>query len=104
MYAIIETGNKQYKVEKGDIIDVELLNIENDAKVEFKEVLLLSDGKEIKVGNPYVANTLVSGQVIGTVKDKKVLSFFYRKRKDSKKLTGHRQKHTRVKITEIKGA
>lgn len=100
MYAIIETGGKQYRIELGKIIDVELLQEEEE--VEFKKVLFFHDGKENHVGAPYVANCLVKGEVLGEEKGPKVIAFKYRRRKDSKKTVGHRQKYSRVKITEIK--
>lgn len=102
MYAIIETGGKQYRVEKDDIIDIELTSAAEDKKVEFKQVLFLSDGEKISVGTPTVANCTVIGQVEQEVKGPKVISFHYRRRKDSKKKVGHRQKYLRVKITDIK--
>ncbi|MBS0649439.1 MAG: 50S ribosomal protein L21 [Verrucomicrobia bacterium] len=102
MYAIIETGGKQYRVEKDETIDVELLDSEGTA-VEFKNVLFLSDGKQIKVGAPYVAKSSVKGELIGEVKGEKVISFKYKKRKGIRRKVGHRQTYHRVKITEIVG-
>jgi large subunit ribosomal protein L21 len=102
MYAIIETGGKQYRVEKDETIDVELLDSEGTA-VEFKNVLFLSDGKQIKVGAPYVAKSSVKGELIGEVKGEKVISFKYKKRKGIRRKVGHRQAYHRVKITEIVG-
>jgi len=101
MYAIIQTGAKQYKVEKDSVIDVELIKTAKDGKVEFNEVLLLNDGTNIKVGDPIVKNCIVKGDVLDEIKGPKVFSFKYKKRKNFHKKKGHRQKYIQVKITEI---
>ena len=101
MYAIIQTGAKQYKVEKDSVIDVELLKTAKDGKVEFNEVLLLNDGTNIKVGDPIVKNCIVKGDVLDEIKGPKVFSFKYKKRKNFHKKKGHRQKYLKVKITKI---
>lgn len=101
MYAIIETGGKQFKVEKDDIIDVELLNTE-DATVKFENVLFFTDGKDCKVGLPHVEKCVVLGQPLEEVKGPKVVAFKYKRRKNYRRKVGHRQKYSRVKITEIK--
>jgi len=101
MYAIIETGGKQFKVEKNDIIDVELLNTE-DATVKFENVLFFTDGKDCKVGLPHVEKCVVLGQPLEEVKGPKVVAFKYKRRKNYRRKVGHRQKYSRVKITEIK--
>lgn len=103
MYAIIETGGKQYRVEKDDVIDVELLESEKGEKVEFTNVLFFNDGKHAKVGSPYVAQAVVKGQLIMESKGPKVISFKYKQRKGVRRKVGHRQKYHRVKITEITG-
>jgi len=102
MYAIIETGGKQYRVEKGDIIDVELLGqLDNGSKVEFKEVLFLNNGNKSIVGTPHIAQCLVNGEFIEQVKGPKVIAYKYKERKNVRKKVGHRQKYARVRITEI---
>lgn len=103
MYAIIETGGKQYRVEKDDVIDVELLEAEKGGKVEFKNVLFINNGKAGKVGTPYVAKSAVVGELIDTAKGPKVVAFKYKQRKGIRRKVGHRQKYSRVKITEIVG-
>ncbi len=100
MYAIIKTGGKQYRVEKGDVIDVELLGTEEGA-VEFQEVLFLNDGKTMQIGEPNIASCNVKGEVIDTIKGPKVVAFKYKRRKNYRRKVGHRQKYSRVKITEI---
>ena len=102
MYAIIATGSKQYKVEEGDIIDVELLN--QTGNIEFKNVVLLNNGSESTVGAPYVQNAIVLGETVDTVKGPKVFAYKYKKRQNYRRKVGHRQKYTRVKITSIKTA
>ncbi len=103
MYAIIETGGKQYRVEKDDVIDIELLEAEKGAAVEFKNVLFLSTGKQTKVGAPYVAKSIVKGELIADAKGDKVISFKYKRRKGVRRKVGHRQHYHRVKILEIVG-
>ena len=101
MYAIIETGGKQYKVEKDDILAVEKLSAKGGDKVQFNSVLL-TGGKEVKVGDPLIKDAGVQATVIDQIKDKKVVSFVKRRRKSSSKSKkGHRQQITLVQITEI---
>lgn len=100
-YAIIKTGGKQYRVAKDDVIDVELLDAEPGAKVEFAEVLFLSDGKKVHVGTPSVDGFTVKGELVETIKGPKVTSVKYKKRKNCRKKWGHRQNYSRVKITTI---
>ena len=103
MYAIIETGGKQFRVETGDIIDVELLEETEDGKIEFKNVLFLSKDSQIQVGAPCIANSLVKAEIQGMVKGEKVIAFKYKRRKGIRRKVGHRQKYSRVKIIEIVG-
>ena len=103
MYAIIETGGKQYRVENGDQIAVEKLGVEDGAKVVFDKVLVVGDGADIKVGAPYVDGVTVEGNAIETGKGKKVIIFKYKAKKDSRKKQGHRQPYTLVEITSIAG-
>jgi len=103
MYAIIETGGKQYRVEKDEVIDVELVDSEKGKSVVFKNVLFLNDGKQVTVGAPYITKSSVKGELLGEVKGEKVISFKYKKRKGVRRKVGHRQTYHRVKITEIVG-
>ncbi len=101
MYAIIETGGKQYKVQKDDILAVEKLSAKGGDKVQFNSVLL-TGGKDVKLGDPLIKDAGVQATVIDQIKDKKVVSFVKRRRKSSSKSKkGHRQQITLVKITEI---
>ena len=103
MYAIIETGGKQYRVEKGDILDVELLKDIESGKVSFDHVLFLSDESKIKIGTPYLQGGSVAAEIVREVKADKVIAYKYKKRKGYRKKKGHRQRYLRVKITEITG-
>ena len=101
MYAIIETGGKQYKVKKNDILAVEKLSATGGDKVQFNTVLL-TGGNEVRVGDPLVKGAGVQATVIDQIKDKKVISFVKRRRKSSSKSKkGHRQQITLLKITDI---
>ena len=100
MYAVIETGGKQYRVKEGDVIVVEKLGIEAGEKVEFDKVLVMGEGADIQVGTPYVGSK-VYGTVVENGKGKKVVIFKYKAKKDYRKKQGHRQPYTMVEITGI---
>ena len=100
MYAIIETGGKQYRVQNGDVIYVEKLGAEVDEEVTFDKVIAISD-KSLKVGKPYVKDAFVKGTVLKNGKGKKVTVFTYKPKKGSSRKMGHRQPYTKVQITEI---
>ena len=103
MYAIIETGGKQYRVQNGDQIAVEKLNAADGENVVFDKVLVMGDGSEAKVGAPYVDGASVEGKVIESGKGKKVVIFKYKAKKDYRKKQGHRQPYTLVEITAVGG-
>jgi len=103
MYAVIMTGGKQYKVEKGDSIIVERVSHpEKEKEITIKEVLMVADGKEVKFGRPLIKDAKVVCEVVSDFRDKKVMSYKYRRRKDSHWKKGHRQGLTKLKIKEIK--
>ena len=104
MYAIILTGGKQYKVAKGDVIEVEKLAGEAGAEVTFDQVLAVAgeDGK-LNVGTPRVAGATVTGKVLDQFRAKKIVVFKMKRRKGYRRTHGHRQSLTRVEIGEIKG-
>ena len=105
MYAIIETGGKQYKVKEGMIIEIEKLPVEADQKYSFEQILLISDGdKNISIGQPYVEGASVDAKVLAQGKDKKVVIFKYKRKTNYNRKTGHRQPLTRLQIEEIKTA
>ena len=101
MFAVIRTGGKQYKVQKGDILQVEKLDTKKGQMVIFNEVLLIQDGKNTLIGTPLVEKAQVKAEVIENFKDEKVVIFKKKRRKQYKKKMGHRQELTQVKIEEI---
>ncbi|MDD3323795.1 MAG: 50S ribosomal protein L21 [Sulfurospirillaceae bacterium] len=101
MYAIIKNGGKQYKVQVGDYVNVDRLDAQPKEKIEVTEVLAINDG-ELKVGTPFVNGAVVELEVVVEGKDKKVISFKKRRRKDSKVKRGFRRQYTRVKVLSIK--
>ena len=103
MYAVIETGGKQYRVQGGDVITIEKLNAEVGETVTFDKVLVLGEGKDVKVGTPYV-DVAVTGSVVESGKGQKVIIFKYKAKKDYRKKQGHRQPYTMVKIESLGGA
>lgn len=102
MYAIVETGGKQYRVKKNDIFEVEKLGIEPGKTVKLDKVLMYADGKKVEIGQPYLKNIKVSCEVVANTKAKKVISYKYKRRKSSRRKIGHRQKLTKLKVQEIK--
>ena len=102
MYAVIETGGKQYKVEAGQELFIEKLNVEADDTVTFDKVLAVGGDDGIKVGSPYVDGASVEAKVIKNGKAKKVTVFAYKPKKNEKRKMGHRQPYTKVSITDIK--
>ena len=102
MYAIVETGGKQYKVEEGRYVDVELLGAEKDAKIVFDKIVMLVNGKKSKVGQPYVANAKVEGTVVKIDRAKKIIVYKQRPKKGYRRKYGHRQGFARVMINKIR--
>ena len=100
MFAVFETGGKQYKVAEGDVIFVEKLGAEVGTTVSFDKVLMLSDA-DMTVGAPYVAGATVTAEVVSCGKTKKIYVFKYKAKKNEKKKIGHRQDYTKIKITGI---
>ena len=99
--AVIKTGGKQYKVAKGDVIDVEKIEGDKDKKINFKEVLFVGDEKEVSVGTPTVKSAKVEGKIIEQMKSKKVTTIKHKAKKRYMKKMGHRQMLTKVEITKI---
>ena len=104
MYAVIETGGKQYRVQQGDVISVEKLGVEAGDKVMFDKVLVVNDGEAVSVGTPCVEGATVGATVVENGKGKKVIIFKYKAKKDYRKKQGHRQPYTMVKIEALGGA
>ena len=101
MYAVIETCGRQYKVEKGDVVFFEKLDVEEGKKVTFDKVMLLSDDGKVTVGTPYVAGATVEGKVVGNGRGKKIRVFKYKAKANERKTIGHRQDYTKVEITSV---
>ena len=104
MYAVIETGGKQYRVEQGDVIEVERLGDGGSAKsdkVEFDRVLMVRDDKKITIGDPVVDGAKVTGMALGDYRAPKVVVFKMKRRKTYRRTKGHRQHFTQLRITAI---
>jgi len=101
VYAIIETGGKQYKVSEGDVVYIEKLELEDGAEVKFDKVLLVGKDDGIQIGSPAVDGAIVSGKVLKNGKAKKVVVFKYKPKKGYRKKQGHRQAYTKVQIEKI---
>ena len=102
MYAVIETGGKQHKVEKGMVLSVDLLKDDVGKKITFEHVLLYVDGDNVEVGQPYLDNVKVTAEVKDVVKSEKISILRFRRRKHSMRKVGHRAKHTQLEIKSIK--
>lgn len=101
MYALVEYKGKQYKAEKGAVLSVDKLDAEKGAKIDVDTVLLVGDGDKISVGAPYVKGAKVQIVVEDSFRDKKVLVFKYKSKKDYHRLIGHRQNYTNVRVEDI---
>lgn len=102
MYAIIETGGKQYKVAAGDTIYIEKLDVEENTEITFDKVVAVGADDGLKVGAPYVEGATVSAKAIKNGKGKKITVFTYKSKKNEKRKMGHRQPYTKVEIASIK--
>jgi large subunit ribosomal protein L21 len=102
MYAVIETGGKQYQVHEGDIVFIEKLNVEADDTVTFDKVVAVNAENGLNVGAPYVTGATVTAKVLKNGKAKKITVFTYKPKKSEKRKMGHRQPYTQVQIESIK--
>ena len=100
-FAIIETGGKQYKVSTSNILKIEKLDVKKGETIKFNNVLLLNDDKSTEIGNPNIDGATVEAKLLDNVKDRTILVFHKRRRKNSRKKNGHRQKHSKIQITKI---
>ncbi|ASP38907.1 50S ribosomal protein L21 [Bacterioplanes sanyensis] len=103
MYAVVVTGGKQYRVEEGQTLKVEKLEVETGAAVELEKVLLIGNGDDVKIGAPVVDGAKVTAEVVGHGRHKKVKILKFKRRKHHMKQMGHRQWFTELKITSIAG-
>ena len=101
MYAIIETGGKQYKVHEGDVIFIEKLSANEGDSVTFDKVLAVSDGENISFGTPVLENASVNGKILGHGRSKKIIVFKFKAKKGYRRKQGHRQPYTKVQIEKI---
>ena len=101
MFAIIETGGKQYKVEEGALLYIEKLDAEPDATVDFDRVLAVCEAEKVVMGSPYVSGVTITGRVLGQGKRKKVIVFKMKPKKNYRRKQGHRQPYTKVRIESI---
>ncbi len=101
MYAVIKTGGKQYRVAKGDIIQVEKLDVEEGASIDFDNVLMVGEGEDVKIGAPLVEGSKVTATVTSQMRGEKIEIMKFRRRKHHQKKTGHRQYLTQIEINEI---
>ena len=99
MYAVIQTGGKQYRVTEGQTLKVEKLDVEMGGSIDIDKVLMVTDGDNVKVGTPYVGK--VTAKVLSHGRDKKVKIVKFRRRKHSRKQMGHRQSYTEIEISSI---
>lgn len=103
MYAVIETGGKQYRVQQGDVVYVEKLDVEAGSNINFDKVLLVSNEGDLKAGKPYVDGAKVEATVLEQGKNKKIIVYKMKPKKNYRKKQGHRQPYTKVKIENIVG-
>ena len=101
MYAVIETGGKQYRVAPGETLEVERLAVAPGEQLQLGRVLMVADGDNVQVGTPTVAGASVVGTVLGEAKGKKIIVFRYKSKVRYRRKTGHRQALTRLRITDI---
>ena len=101
MYAILKTAGKEYRVAKGDLIRVDKMEGKVGDPVTLKDVLMVSQEGEVQVGTPFIPNAVVTGEIVQHVKDKKVLIFKMKRRKNYRRLKGHRQTYTYLKVNDI---
>ena len=102
MYAIVDSGGKQYKIHEGEILRVEKIPGEVGSPVSFDKVLMVSDGENVRIGKPVLENVAISGHIVEQGKAKKIIVFKYKRRKRYRRKQGHRQQYTSIKVDSIK--
>jgi large subunit ribosomal protein L21 len=101
VYAIIRDRGMQYRVEKGQVVNIDLIDAEPGSQIELSEVLLIGDGDVVQVGVPLLSGAVVKAEVLGMKKGEKIIVFRYRNKKRYRRRTGHRQRYTEIKISDI---
>jgi len=104
MYAVVNTGGKQYKVQQGEVLRIEKIPGDVGSPVTFDRVMMFSDGETVSIGQPVLDNVAVEGHIVAQGKAKKILVFKYKRRKRYRRKQGHRQEFTAVQIDSIQGA
>jgi len=104
MYAVVNTGGKQYKVQQGEVLRIEKIPGDVGSPVSFDRVLMFSDGESVSIGQPVLDNVAVEGHIVEQGKAKKIIVFKYKRRKRYRRKQGHRQEYTAVQIDSIKEA
>ena len=101
MHAVVKSGGKEYRVAKGDLIRVEKLEGQAGDQVTFKEVLMVSDEENVQFGAPHLTNAIVTGKIVQEARGKKVLTYKMKRRKNYRRMKGHRQTYTYLRVEEI---
>jgi large subunit ribosomal protein L21 len=101
VYAVIETGGKQHKVAEGEVLRIDKIDVEVGDEVTFDKVMLIKADDAVTIGKPYVENASVTAEVVEQGKDKKIIVFKYKRKKNYQRKQGHRQQYTAVRITAI---
>ena len=103
MYAIIESGNKQYRVSEGDVLRIEKVEGKAGDRVEINDVLLVKKDEEVRIGTPFVSQAKIVGEIVERGKERKIIVFKFKRRKNYRRKKGHRQQYTDLRINQIVG-
>ncbi len=101
MYAVVKTGGKEYRISKGDVIRVEKIEGRVGDQVTMKDVLMVSREGEVQVGNPFLTQAMITGEIVQEVKGKKIVTYKMKRRKNYRRTKGHRQTYTYLRVNEI---
>jgi len=101
MYAVVKTGGKEYRISQGDLIRVEKVEGKAGDQVTMKDILMVSHEGQVQVGNPLLANAVITGEIVQQVKGKKVLTYKMKRRKNYRRTKGHRQTYTYIRVNDI---
>ena len=101
MYAVVKTGGKEYRISPGDLIRVEKVEGRVGDRVTMEDILMVSHEGQVRIGNPLLANAVITGEIVQQVKGKKVLTYKMKRRKNYRRTKGHRQTYTYIKVNDI---